>query len=733
MTNERAPRRSFGARLCEPKLWIGLVSATLVTWYALRAVQEEPGPGPLSSVHAALPELRGAGGCAGCHGVGALGDAQAASAMQAACVECHTEIGAQLAEGRGFHGTLAGGGDCARCHGEHLGRDFEPNSPQAFVVAGFDSRAAYDHRGLDFGLVGAHARLDCVVCHAHADATSAALAALASKHGAERAAAERPLGRFLGLSQACTTCHDDTHAGRLGPACADCHGQERPFPEAPSFAHTEGFPLAGVHAGHACTTCHAAGSGHAIEAYGAGAAHPPERSCADCHASPHGVAFVSAGGSTCATCHAAEPKGFARAVVERSRAAHGATGFALEDAHAAVACEACHDPALAFAERYPGRAADTCAACHSDPHAGQFGAVAADPALCTRCHTTVSFAAHRFDATAHGATGFALDGAHAAAACSACHAPERVGATPRYRGTPRACASCHQDVHRGAFDRPGALATRAPAALADGSAGASAGAGAAQAPQSCARCHSTTSFRGLAEGFDHARWTNYPLEGAHGSLDCQVCHPAEPGDDRRLGPVERVFRPGTGRADVASCAACHADPHAGRFDRVPAATLDPDAPGGAVRVGCARCHGDVSFRALAGFDHGWTGFALEGRHADAACAACHAPMLPDAAGRVRGAATGTQCADCHADPHGGQFLVAAATDCARCHTPAGPFTALEFDHARDSRFALDDTHARLDCAACHRPTRTRDGRELVRYRPLGIVCADCHGPSGRGK
>ena len=733
MTKSPAPRRSLAARLREPRLWIGLVSAALVTWIAWRAAEEEPGPGPLSSVHAALPELRGAAGCAGCHGVGALGDAEATAAMQAACVTCHAEIGAQLELQRGFHGTLEGGGDCARCHGEHLGRSFEPYSPQVFVSSGFESRAAYDHRGLDFGLTGAHARLDCVACHAHADATGDALATLFAQMDTRPAADTGPAqdygkprsasGRFLGLSQACTACHEDAHQGRLGPTCADCHGQERPFPEAANFAHTAAFPLAGAHAGHACTACHVAGSEHAIEAYGASTTRPEERTCVDCHASPHGVAFVSASGSTCATCHAAEPKGFTRADVERSRAAHGATGFALEDAHADVACELCHDPALAFAARHPGRAADACAACHADPHGGQFGAVAATPALCTRCHTTASFTEHKFDAAAHTAAGFALDGAHAAAACAACHAPEHAGAPPRYRGTPRACASCHEDVHRGAFDRPGVGALGAPAALVDHTA--RAGGAATGTPEGCARCHSTTSFRGIAESFDHARWTTYRLEGAHGSLDCQACHPAEPGSGRRLGPVERVFRPGTTRADVASCAACHADPHAGRFDGVPAATLDASSPDGAARVGCARCHVPESFAEVpAGrFDHGlWTGFALRGAHEHTGCVACHGtgpePLEPSIRdGRVArrlGAVSEMfagpvdQCATCHQNPHGARYdvhapaLVEQRIGCARCHGETSFRALVAFEHAWTG-YALEGRHADVACAGCHTP------------------------------
>jgi hypothetical protein len=368
-------------------------------------------------------------------------------------------------------------------------------------------------------------------------------------------------------------------------------------------------------------------------------------------------------------------------------------------------------------------------------------------------------------------------------------------------------------VHGGAFDRR------------DG--------GAASSEEGCARCHTTGSFSGIAEDFDHARWTSFALDGAHAALDCAACHLPEPASGRRLGPVERVFRPGVGRAELAGCTSCHADPHAGRFDHVPATVEDPSAPDdplhvgcarchvpesfaevpagrfehglstgfvlrgahehtsctachgagaapaepsirdahvprrlgavadvfpGAVdqcatchvdphgarydvhapdlvdgRTGCARCHGEASFHALVTFDHAWTGFALAGSHAALVCAACHPPTAPDATGRIRGAARGGACVDCHADPHGGQFAAAGTHDCARCHAPTGPFTALRFDHDRDSNFELDDVHARLACVACHRPARTRDGRELVRYRPLGTSCADCHGPAGRDK
>lgn len=850
MSVPHTARPSLVRRMLDPRLGLTLVSAALVTWYAVRAAREELGPGPLSRVHAALTQLGGAAGCARCHGEAGLVGGDPRAAMSAACNACHTEIGAQLAAARGFHGGLESGDDCARCHGEHHGAALEPYDTRAFALAGHGSRDSYHHEGLDFRLEGAHDGLACAACHPLADASSEVLAAAR--------AADPTVGRFIGRSQTCGACHEDAHDGAFGVGCADCHGQSRPFAEAAQFVHTAAFALAGAHAGHACVTCHAEGSAYALDAYSrdrsraghvesAGTA-PPARTCADCHASPHGPAFVEAAGTTCAACHAAEPSGFARADEQRSRAAHAVTGFVLvaadavaADAHAALACDTCHDPRLPFAERHPGRAADSCATCHADPHGGQFGDVAAAPGLCARCHGTASFTSHGFDAVAHAATGFPLDGAHASASCAACHAAPTAGDPARYRGTPRTCAACHSDVHRGAFDRAGVGPKPASATRGDSSAGGAVappgvGAGTAVAANvtsaessqravGCARCHDTRSFRGAADGFDHAAWTGYALDGAHAALDCQECHLQEPGGGRRLGPIALAFRPGASAADVARCTACHGDPHGGRFDgvalpevvdgragcarchgtakfaEVPPARFDhgrwtgfalrgahehtrcsachgvgatPAEPSirdarvarrlGAVadvfpgpvdqcatchtnphgerydvhapdlvegRQGCARCHGEATFRQPLAFDHAWTGFALVGAHAAAACSACHPTTPPDVHGKTRGPAAGTACAACHADPHGGQFATAGGTDCARCHDPSGTFAAPRFDHAT-SRFPLDEVHARLACAACHRPARTKDGRELVRYRPLGTACADCHGATGRG-
>jgi hypothetical protein len=139
---------------------------------------------------------------------------------------------------------------------------------------------------------------------------------------------------------------------------------------------------------------------------------------------------------------------------------------------------------------------------------------------------------------------------------------------------------------------------------------------------------------------------------------------------------------------------------------------------------------ETSFRTFPkGFDHGrWTGFVLDGKHLEAACSACHTPLRKaDRFGRTWGRAKSAACADCHADPHAGQFVIEGRIDCARCHRSAAAFKTLAFRHNFDSRFPLGKAHANVACDACHKPTRIGD-TVVVRYRPVPRECADCHTP-----
>jgi hypothetical protein len=147
-------------------------------------------------------------------------------------------------------------------------------------------------------------------------------------------------------------------------------------------------------------------------------------------------------------------------------------------------------------------------------------------------------------------------------------------------------------------------------------------------------------------------------------------------------------------------------------------------------VDCSACHTTQRFDLVDAvrFDHAAaTGFELIGAHRAIACSDCHPTRKePDERGRSFGTAAGRNCQDCHAPPHGDQFGAPAEVRCANCHSEEHSFQKLTFDHGRDSRFALDQVHGKLACNACHRPYRLPDGEVVVRYKPLGTECADCH-------
>jgi hypothetical protein len=231
------------------------------------------------------------------------------------------------------------------------------------------------------------------------------------------------------------------------------------------------------------------------------------------------------------------------------------------------------------------------------------------------------------------------------------------------------CASCHKDVH------------------------------AARLGGACASCHVTSGWRDVrSAGFDHAR-TAYPLTGRHVSVACEKCH--LPG--RAL------------RVPHARCSDCHRDEHAGELARR------------ADQGRCESCHDVSGFRpALFGpSEHAQTAFPLQGGHLAVACSACHRPVAGgdrSRPGRVKLRFAGTRCAECHADPHGGELArFAASGGCEGCHG-VDSWWRVSFDHGK-TRFALEGGHTRLACASCH---RSEQGKAPLRFRGLALSCAGCH-------
>jgi hypothetical protein len=582
-------------------------------------------PGPLSRAHT---NLEGLPNCTKCHVAGE-------QLSEARCLECHSELRARVAEGRGLHGRIPKAERaCERCHHEHQGREF------ALVDWGDGGRKGFDHARAGFALRGAHRKVDCARCHDRRLVSDPAVASVLAK-APDRAT-------LLGAPQACVACHFDEHRGQLGADCARCHGEERWRPAA-RFDHVRtAYRLDGAHAKVRCDRC-----------------HPREDAAAPANVAPR-----------------TPPVDAARAV------------------------------------KYRGVAFATCTDCHKDPHVGRFGAA------CQRCHVVESWrkvTAAAAERAFHEKTRYPLRGAHATAACDACHPPAGEGKR-RYRGLAFArCEDCHADAHLGQL----AAVEPPPRSPAGPRVRAAATTPPATKGPSCERCHGLDAW--LPARFeleDHVTAT-YPLDGAHRTVGCAKCHPRDPALEKRFPAAERqrlAQRKRPVRVSLArllvpkasDCRTCHADPHRGQLD----GRMGGD--------GCVACHATASWRQVR-FDHAKSRFPLTGKHAQAACASCH---RRDAAGGTYDRPLPLACAGCHLDPHAGQLARAGETDCARCHETGGWKAPLRFAHAPPfTAFTLDGKHRGLACDKCHPAVRVGAGagaRDVRRYRPLPTACAACH-------
>lgn len=211
----------------------------------------------------------------------------------------------------------------------------------------------------------------------------------------------------------------------------------------------------------------------------------------------------------------------------------------------------------------------------------------------------------------------------------------------------------------------------------------------------CSNCHTEVSWKPVT--FDHETSTRFPLRGAHAKASCESCH------------GESIAR----KVSVA-CASCHReqDVHRGQLGNI-----------------CEDCHNALAWDKDVAFDHGLTNYPLTGLHTVVACEACHAtPAYKDADMR---------CSDCHADDdvHDGRF----ATRCEGCHSANG-WSRVNFDHGKQTKFALTGAHAKAGCYSCHRQKNVADAslptscyachaKEDVHRGAFGRDCGSCHSTS----
>ena len=618
-------------------------------------------PGALSRAHAGLD---GPTRCATCHNFG-LGQ------RSLKCLDCHTEIAKRVAAKQGYHAVAyrpsTAQTDCARCHLEHNGRQFQ--------ITRLDKKA-FDHRSLaGFALEGKHAQLNCEQCHTSAKIPAAARAEIKVKDLNHT---------FLGLGKECTSCHKDVHNAQLGDNCTRCHSQQAWKP-AESFDHRRTqFPLTGLHQNVTCAKCHIAGAADATAKF-KGLAFAR---CENCHNDPHRGAFPEAKfPNTCQACHSTA--GW-KANAPSNLFNHQTTNFPLHGKHAELVCTQCHkdnDFKRAVAHKL-------CSNCHEDVHKNQF-ATRATGADCSSCHSEVKFKPALFTKETHQQSRFKLEGKHGAIECKGCHLPE--GKEAVYVLNKLLCGDCHANPHGQEF---------------------------AAAPYSsrCEQCHTQERFTPNTYGTGRHNQTKFALTGAHAAVLCGDCHKGliqQPAMVTGLiakstNTVARNYHFGN-----QSCTGCHVDPHE-------IGPHESDLQKSAALT-CETCHNNRQWREVKVFDHASTKFALEGSHQAVTCAGCHRPVAASRTAKpvVNFAHTLQRCADCHEDVHGGQFVSQGAEkDCTACHTVTR-WNDGKFDH-NQTRFSLEGAHAKVSCAQCHTKELEKEGRTIRVYRPTPDRCVDCH-------
>jgi hypothetical protein len=602
------------------------------------------------------------------------------------CSACH--VGQQQSE---YSGTPM---DCQGCHADNFASTTDPNHIQAGFnadcqgchqpVASSWKITTYQHTPAFF-LHGKHASIDCNSCHAQGYSNTSS--DCYNCHQADFNATTNPAHVTFGFPTTCTACHGDiswsatqfdhlqvsqfalngAHATILCTAChidnqltnlpRDCYGCHQNdftrvsnpdhvggnFPQTCLLCHNEDvwspaifdhsqsrFPLTGAHTSLQCQACHA--NGYQNTPF----------DCYSCHESSfNGAANPNHAQNNfdhnCLVCHTT-------AAWQPATFDHATTRFPLTGAHVSLQCIACH------AGGYQNTPYD-CYSCHAsdynnvtDPNhaANNFSHD------CTQCHSTARWEGD-FN---HSNLGFELTGAHATIQCIACHADG-------YQNTPSDCYSCHQSDFNGAMD-PNHVQNNFD--------------------HDCSICHSTTAWNPAT--FDHNN-TQFPLTGAHVSVQCQACH---------AGGYQNT---------PTDCYSCHQSAFEG--------VSDPNHVQNNFDHDCTQCHTTAGWTP-ATFDHANTRFPLTGAHVSLQCIACHSNGYQN---------TPYDCYSCHQADYEGvtdpdHVADNFSHDCTECHNTSR-WDDGTFDHS-GTRFPLTGAHIGLQCIACH-----ADG-----YQNTPYDCYSCH-------
>lgn len=534
------------------------------------------------------------------------------------CLDCHKDIGRDVATGTRLHGKLEDR-NCRNCHTDHKGR--------AARIAPLD-KARFDHARTEFRLNGAHAdiRNKCESCH-------------------------KPRSKFREAPHLCNDCHgrDDQekgHKGKLGSKCENCHNEKRWSETRFDHEKTRFALRGGKHAevkckechvdktyqqtpltcigchkkddqdkghkgryGNKCESCHSDKGwkellfNHDEDTHYALKGKHRQAKCASCHLPEKGLLYQQKLATRCIACHKGDDqeKGHKGALGEKCDSCHNERGwknssfdhddtqFPLRDKHKEAKCETCHKGGVS-GPTAKLKLETACVACHrkiddEKGHQGRYGN------KCETCHDSKTWKSSRFNHDKE--TRYPLKGKHQQTQCDACHLPA-LGAIHSSK-LETSCIACHKkdDKHKG------------------------------QLGQACENCHNEKRWQDAP--YDHNK-SRFALTGSHAKVECKKCHLTPAFKDAPM-----------------SCNGCHEkdDKHKGRFGRK-----------------CDTCHYTGTWKSW-DFDHARTRFPLDGAHLKVECHDCHRE------GKAAPANPGRACVACHIkdDIHNGGF----GTQCERCH------------------------------------------------------------------
>jgi len=266
---------------------------------------------------------------------------------------------------------------------------------------------------------------------------------------------------------------------------------------------------------------------------------------------------------------------------------HDLTDFALKGKHVAVDCRACHKTSLTQPLEH-----NKCNNCHSDYHRNQFVKNGIKPD-CAQCHSVSGFSGSSYTLEDHNKSDFPLEGAHMATPCFSCH--KKTDQWNFYFRN-NSCTECHSNIHKNYLPVK---------YLSSGN---------------CKNCHSTNEWNDI--NFDHNQ-TKYALQGKHLEVECKKCHFSY--SDEKL--VQKFTAINT------SCENCHKDIHYGQFNKNG-------------KNDCERCHVFSNWNPEK-FNHDDARFALDGKHVNVECIACHRQTNYISNNYIIYKINDISCASCH--------------------------------------------------------------------------------------